>query len=428
MPFPTQKTQGGVSNQVIAPNLRQVARGVSFTFETSIWENTAGTVPAVPVNQARYPAWTVLDPTGVQVATGVATPGSAPGRWQFPFHVPQTAPLSTQSAKWQVVWLLVTATNRQIQKTDAFDVIELRTPDTLEDLREGAYMTYRGESERLIFRLPKEVSEIRVSLFPATSLSSPVPCTTAAFTGSLADSAISVTEEQNLFVYYVDTPPLTDLGEYQVVWSYRYTITSPRETVTQRIFVPPAVFWSLAQSFRDLLDKLRKKYSSIQSYNDSFIFECYSRGMDYLNGVTPRSQWNMENFPFSGGFTRFLIEAAALHGLRAQRLMAGELQFSFSGQLVTLDVDPTQAYDALIDQLERDLTGMEPGSFPPSKVDFARKAGPPAVTMGRIMGRGRGAWSPVFEVSRGPVGDMTSGPSSYLSTSLAQIFASLDLF
>jgi hypothetical protein len=357
-------------------------------FEVDFFDDAPNnTIPAVPGNPAEHPAFTIVDPDGVQVNSGVGTPGASPGRWTASWAVPEDAPLSTVSNKWRVVWNMVTQTSRQLQQTDPFDVIELRTPDSLEDVRETSYIIYAGNSERVVLRLPRRPDELVVQGFASVSLSNPCPVETPTFSGSLAGAEIKEVEEQNLFAYIFDTPNLTTHGEYQIVWNYRQTITSSTETTVQRLFVPPPVFWSLAPSLEELIDKLQKKQGAIQAYGPANLFEYFQRGLGILNSTTPATNWDLNNFPYAASTVRFLIEAAGLWAMNAQQLLAGELQFSFSGQTVTLDLDQTGIYGEIGDKLYERLTGDAAGSWPKAKVDIVRQATPIAHVGNRLMGK-----------------------------------------
>jgi hypothetical protein len=386
MGYPVIKTEGGMAPQSIAPNLRQLTRGNGAVFEVDFFDDApSNTQPSVPANPAQYPAWSIVDPSGVQLASGVGSVGSSPGRWTASWSCPPSAPLSTQHQKWKIVWNMVTTTNRQLQRTDPFDVIELRTPDTLQDLRQHAYLVYLNKSERLILRLPRRPDMLTVEGFASTSLTNPTPGTTAAWSGSLAGASITEVQEQNLFAYIYDTPALSTPGEFQIVWNYRQTVTSPNDTTTQKLFIPPPVFWSLAPSLRVLIDKLQKKYGSIQAYTDSDIYEYFQRGIGILNGITPNTNWDLCTFPYTASTVRFLIEGAALWAMQAQYLLQGELRFSFSGQTVTLDVDNTDIYDTTYSRLLEDLTGSGKGSWPATKVDVIRQMTPITYVGNRLM-------------------------------------------
>lgn len=384
MAFPTSTTAGGTTAQVIAPNLSQFTRGQDATFEADFFDDAPdNTVAAVPVDPSSEPRYTIVSPSGVQMNSGVGVPGSAPGRWTATWSVPPDAELSTQSNKWTIYWSMETASSRQLQKELAFDVIELRTPDTLEDLRSNSYMVYQGKKTRIVLRLPKEATEITVDVYPSTSVDNPCPEETAIFSGTVPGGTINLVEEQNLFAYWADTPLLTAPGEYQVVWNYRHTVASPEETVVQRLFVAPPVFWNIAKSLSKLIDKLQKKAGTIQAYTDDDLYEYVTRGIGMLNGVNPATAWTMTQFPYTSMTVSFLLKAAALWAMDAQQLLAGELAFSFSGQQVTLDVDQTNVYSDMAQRLIDNLFGDGKGSWTSAKVDIMRQASPIAVVGNR---------------------------------------------
>lgn len=413
MAFPVYATEGGVANQTIAANLAQYTRGTGVVLEVDFFDDApANTTPSVPANPAQYPAWTIVDPAGVQVASGVGIPGSAVGRWSASYFIPPDAPLSTQSNKWRIIWTMVTQTARQLRSDNPFDIIELRTPDTLPALRSHSYVSYPGESERLIFRLPRRPDELSVKVYAPVSYTDPTPIETPIATGSLAASSITEIQEQNLFSYIFDTGPLATIGEHQVVWMTRQTVTSPRDTTVQKMVVPPQVFFSLAISLKTLIDKLQKKPGKIQAYTDSDLYEYILRGLGLINSVTPITNWSLCNFPWNSFLARFLIEAAAWYGLQAQQLLSSELAFSFSGQSVTLDVDQTSVYGEAIQRLYDDLTGSGRGSLGSAKRDLNRATTPAALVGGR-MSRNYGS-NFVFRVAQGQAG---SFPSSFLTQS-----------
>ena len=106
-----------------------------------------------------------------------------------------------------------------------------------------------------------------------------------------------------------------------------------------------------------------------------------------MNGITPVTNWSLDNFPYASTTVRFLIEAAALWAMNAQQLVAGELAFSFSGQAVTLDLDQTSIYGEIAQRLIDDLTSDGKGSWPATKVGIMRQVAPIAVVGNRSMGR-----------------------------------------
>lgn len=387
MAFPVIKPDGGgVATSVIAPNLSQFTRGNPAMFEVEFFDDApVNTVPTVPASSAS-PAWVLVGPNGAQVAVGTGSPGSNIGRWQFVYNMPPDAALSTQSNKWRVIWTMTSGTGRQTQKEVPFDVIELRTPDTLEDLRGHAYLVYPGDSERLLLRLPKRVQDsMSCRVYKTNDFGNPAPQADVFYEATLGNG-ITLVEEQNLFTYLVDTIPLDSAGEYHIVWKYRYTMTSPSEVVTQKAFAPLPIFFSLEKTLRVLIDKLQKKSGTIHAYNSADIYEYFMLGIGYLNSVTPITSYSFCNFPMSSMTVRFLVEAAALVALQAQHLVAGELQFSFSGQSVTLDLDQTGIYGEVVQRLQDQITGDGKAAWPAAKVGLNRQLSPNAIVGGRMMG------------------------------------------
>ena len=413
MPFPAYGPQGDIAAQVIAPNLPQYARTTQVVFETEFFEDApANTTPAVPANAAMYPAYAIVDPNGMTVNKGVGVPGSAPGRWQTRWNIGNSEPLSTLSNKWRIIWNMVTAAGHQLQRTDVFDVIDLRTPDTLEDLRETGYLAYAGQGQRVALRLPRRPQELTVTAYPQVGLASPVPSDTASFTGSLADGTVNEYQEQNLYTYTFNTPkfvqPTYPYGDYQIVWNVQQTLTSPNETIVQQLSVPPPVFWPLAKSLRTLIDKLQKKAGTVHDYADSDIYEYFKMGVGIVNGVTPQTNWDLASFPYSPMMTRFLVEGAALWALQAQHLLAVELQFSFSGQTVTLDMDHTGGYSEVVQRLLDDLNGEGKASLAAVKTGLTRNSQAIAHVANRQMGR-RELYQPVYKTWSSTIGSSSNG-------------------
>ncbi len=380
----------------------QYTRGSQALFEVDFFEDPPANTTAMVPTTAAGPSWVLVAPNGTQVAVGTGVPGSATGRWQTTYNMPPDAPLTTVNGKWRVIWTMTSGSGRQVQKEVPFDVVELRTPDTLEDLRAHSYLCYPGDSERLVLRLPRQVQDtMTVRIFKTSDFGNPAPQTDVFFEASLT-TGITMVEEQNLFTYIVDTPVLPDAGEYHIVWRYRYTVTSPSDITTQKMFVPIPVFHSLEKTLRVLIDKLQKKSGTIHAYNTADIYEYFMLGMGYLNSVTPVSNFTMANFPYNGMTVRHLIEAAALVALQAQHLVSGELQFSFSGQAVTLDLDQTGVYAEVVQRLMDQIGGDGKTAWPAAKIGLNRATNPNAIVGGRMMGNRQKTYT--FKVASSMVG------------------------
>jgi hypothetical protein len=99
---------------------------------------------------------------------------------------------------------------------------------------------------------------------------------------------------------------------------------------------------------------------------------------------------------------RHLIEAAALVALQAQHLVSGELQFSFSGQAVTLDLDQTGVYAEVVQRLMDQIGGDGKTAWPAAKIGLNRATNPNAIVGGRMMGNRQKTYT--FKVASSMVG------------------------
>lgn len=401
MPLPANPGQG--YNLTSVPALPSYARGSNAVFEQSFFEDEpANTTPSVPIDPSKYPAWVVIDPTGVEVANGVATPGVQAGRWQFSLTFPPDAPLSTQSSKWRVLWRMATTPHREVSKESLFDVLELQTPDTNEEELTQNYISMVGDRETLILAYPRRAKEVSVRLLrtPLNTLGAPNPI--PAYSGSKADGKVREIEEQNLFKYIFETGEL-ETGEYQVLWSIRDEDTSPRITEVQRLVVPPMIFWSLVKPLKGLIDKTQKMAGTVYHYSEGDIFDYFTNGIGTLNGVVPVTSWTWDNFPWHYSTRMYLMEAAALWAIQSQHLAEVDLMMSFSGQTVTLDLDRTGPLEGVIQRLLEDLRGAGKDNWPNVKRSMLRAVRPSAHVGVRAMGR-RFNQQVVYTYDRGSVG------------------------
>lgn len=321
---------------------QKVVRGTPVVFE-QLFLDESGT-PLIPTDPLAYPSISIVSPSEEVIQTGVAI-SSGSGRWKFTWFAPADAEMLGPDSPWRIDWMVVTNGGRQVLRQSNFVVIDNIEAST--DERSYTNLTYIGNSERAIIKFKHRQSELSVRLIDQSQAE--------------VDMSSSVVEIQqdNFYVYYVDTPPLVSSGCLLVVWNSRQTTLSPTTTVVQQIRVPEMRFWWMQPSLRMLIDKVQKKLGHVQSYSDSDLYEYLTRGTEYINAANPITNWSLLNWPGTFGMDNFLLMASAWWGLNAQYLSEGELAFSFSGQSVTLDVDRTGYYaDAmgrLKDYLDKEL-------------------------------------------------------------------------
>lgn len=307
---------------------QRVVRAVNAVFEQLFLDDVGD--PLVPLDPSQYPAISIVSPSEEIIQQAVASP-LGDGRYRYSWFVPADAELSTPNMSWRIEWMMVTASGRQVQQTQYFQVID----NVAASAEERAYtnLTMENTSERLFLRLSKAPSSVSVRLMN---------------TAGITETYTPIEVQQDGFItYYADTSDL-QVGSYIANWTIRETPISPTQTFVQQLRVPEAQFWFVQPSLRMLIDKVQKKEGHVQAYSDSDMYEYFVRGFGIINAVNPITNWTFTSIPQLAGMDTFLIAAAAWWGLQAQFIAEGELKFNFSGQTVTLDVDRTGTYaDAL---------------------------------------------------------------------------------
>ena len=313
---------------------RKVTRGTSAIFE-ELFVEPDGT-PLTPSDPARFPQVSIVDPTGTVQQDGVATRLSD-GRYRYSWFVPVDADLNSADQTWQAVWNFEATNGRIVEKQGAFDVIDVADLSPAE--RSYTYLTLQNTSERVMirFNLPQEE----------------ITCTVTAPNGAqmvVAQTDIQRVDDRGSIVYYLDTPELTQIGDYMVLWRARQTRLSAMTNNVQPLRVPEPCFFYLAPSLRMLIDKAKKQVGLVQAYSDPDMYEYLRQGVNTINTYNPISSWGFGNTPAL--IDNLVVLAAAEWAMMAQFLGETDInKFNFGGQTTTLEVDRTPSYEAMMTRI-----------------------------------------------------------------------------
>lgn len=152
----------------------------------------------------------------------------------------------------------------------------------------------------------------------------------------------------------VDTPLLASLEPYTLMWKMS-NASRPNyyERSPGRLFVVNASLMSATEDMRLMVSKSR---TSIHGTNDilftvPILLSYLRRGRDAFNIA-----WGMfTGFTMlnaKGGIREYWLKFAEVMALRSQFLAEGEKVFNFSGQAISLEVDRTQFYQTLADNIQ----------------------------------------------------------------------------
>lgn len=389
------KVEPSKFSQYDSPRALTLLRGSVHTFRQSFFEDHNKTAPMSPLDGGKYPQVTITDIFGQVVKTGTAVLDGVPGNYRFDFNVPPTAPLSIDDRQWYCSWYFVSDKRRQVEKDIVFDVKDPDVPE--EELGiDDQYFSHRilampCKEFRVLYPTQKRPYSISLDVIEGEG-------------GSTLDNAdllfenivfpydpsnpqpntlqMHETTVGSYYVYYFDIPAgcenLKPCKVYTLLWNIRETPMSMPKTVYRTLDVIPLNVLPMLSSLRELIDKYNKPRNIIQAYQDSQLYEYLKQGRNMVNSLEPPfTSWSFNNFPAPMSY--LLLLGSFIHGLQAQYLLENDLQFSFSGQTVTLDYDHLSAIDSALGRamdVFRDALGK-------AKAAYARQTTPVGWVAGR---------------------------------------------
>jgi hypothetical protein len=146
-----------------------------------------------------------------------------------------------------------------------------------------------------------------------------------------------------------------NLEAYTIVWS-AWNNDQPNLKVRQvgRVFIVNASLMSATEDMRVMINKSRSTIAGAPDvlFSIPLLLAYLRRGKDAFNGAYGvLTGFTMLNA--SGSIREFWLKFSEVLALRAQFLAEGEKVFNFSGQAISLDIDRTQFYSQLADNLQQ---------------------------------------------------------------------------
>jgi len=398
---------------------RIFTRSETAQFRVSFYADLNQTTPLVPISPS-YPTYTVLDPSGTPIQTGVGTLISA-GNYKAEFLIPKDAPLSyfhqapqrygnegqgtpltANDARYQIEWQIVTDANQQVTFVEEFDVRDVAVTQSLN--RELKFLAIMGRPIRLTYREAFIPYKAECTLMVKGNDVSPAFC--VGYDSVLANAMppipqdLQVVRDGDSYVLYADVPPgkLHANTAYIALWTIQETEFSVPETQWNIITVIAPSLLPMITSLRMLLDKFQKRLGRAQAFEDSDLLEYLANGLRMVNTSYPTTGFTMQNLPDVLQSLVFL--AAGWWGLKAQGILETDLAFNFSGQSVTLSVDRASALDSAASAMME----MFNSQIAPAKMALIRAQ----QGMGTVATRGY-SWRPqgmVFRTSSTTLGSM----------------------
>jgi len=336
----------------------KLKRGMELSFNVSYKE--ADGTPIQPEDPSDFPAYTIYDPNGVEVASGVGKETAVgSGIWVAKWFSPDDSVLTIPSGPfYSIEWIMVTVNGRQISKDQDFEMVENEFLfDT--DYLSYSYVSLPNKTNRVKLVLTDEVERVTLSI---GSISSPFVEAEYPKSSDLSKKEIKQRIVDNYVVYYFDIDDnqkvnLVEGHEYLLVWEVERTILDPIDRYIQLMEIPNMLFWRLAPDIKQTADKLHKQAGLYQSLTESHILFALNEGTANINSYNPLTSWRFQDVP--SYFSHFRYIASLIWLFEGQFVLTGEGNFSFGGQTVTLDYDPTSVYESAIGRYKDDLQRFE---------------------------------------------------------------------
>lgn len=361
-----------------APRGLTLVRKTSHVFRNAFFQDEAETVPVTPLDASRYPAYQVVDIKGQVIQAGTATLDGQPGHYRVELFIPADAPLSNDDRRYRLEWVMLDQDGRQFEKTTEFDVRDVEA--TTSETQQHRHIALCDQPYRMLLRLSRRPYSIRLDVADPSG-NSPV-ATNVVWPGNGDPEEATLTEvvDGETYVYWYDIPEgvLQAARTYQAIFQTRETVGSQLEHQFQILDVPPTMSLQYFPSLRMCIDKYQKRRDQIQAYQDSDVYEYLTQGLSVLNAWHPLTSFQMNTLPQP--LTPYWLMLAQVWALNAQFLLETDLQFSFSGQEISLDYDHTGNIDSA---LQRALDFVREGLGPAKLAVYRRQAG-----VGVFAGRG----------------------------------------
>jgi len=222
--------------------------------------------------------------------------------------------MDAECSAWTAVWSITDLQLNSTTEKDIFRVLpEVQDQEGLD--RTATYLTMKGSTERLIWKGSAEPDDLHLT-FECIQEDT--------YIDDIGFGQMTRVEQNCSVIYYLDTLPLTEEGDYLATWRFRRTPTSPWEYNLQYLVVPYRAFWFNLPHLRLLVDKLNKVTTTPLSYLDTELYRAMQNGLGLLNTVHPLTAWSQNSVP--SVFNTWWVLCAGLWILNSRQLLEIEVQ------------------------------------------------------------------------------------------------------
>lgn len=297
-----------------------------------------------------YITWSLLDKAGTVYSVGNAYDYTVTNSSTFVaieshavVNVPSDTPPSLNTDKYQLRWEFHNAGIIQYAfeniRVDSAFTLGTGTTDSVE---------FQGDMSYMSIVLDRQWDSVSVDVFDSVG-------------NEQVGSSLPITESYRVssgFYYQAlfDTSNVpARLDPYIVSWKYKNQI-GPTNRDTGQVYIVNA---SIMRAVKAIESMVMKAKTTMLGFEDQLftvtgIVGMLSRGRDAFNGasglITQFSMVNADSF-----IREYWIRYTEVACLEAQYLLEGEKAFNFAGAAISLDVDRTQYYQTLAQEIKTKL-------------------------------------------------------------------------
>jgi len=323
--------------------LSSVSPGASFVIETTFIEQD-GT--AFITNTP--PTYVIRTPDDNLVLTGTPQQDpQVPARWYSTVTIPQNVPIYDQDKKYTLSWFAVNGKNKRTN-VEFFNVAPLTDFKFVENDKVVVDGTVIKDKIYLPNHMKPDCIGVNIRQPNGVVLFSgrvnPLPVANyfdrACYSFSVPTSTVGAKYDNN--------------GQPHII-EWQYDINRDTQYEYHFIYIISTKLLIYMNDLRRMIDKARNEDIIPQlQFTDVDLIHCLFKAMERINTSKPiMTNYSLYTLPMA--LNVLLVKIAGWEALNAQLLAEGVSNFDFSGQSVSLNVDRTAAYEAMLGRLDAQI-------------------------------------------------------------------------
>jgi hypothetical protein len=257
--------------------------------------------------------------------------------------VPSNLPVNEAGTTYQIRWTVRLRSNQPLYAFENFTVLPSTEP--IQGALDALEMF--GDDAEVYIRLPAQYSNVEYECYRGNT-----KLFNARATSAPAQEADGYVYKGTVHLHEYTSP---SLDPFTIVWSYWNGTNGVKQRETTQLFIVNPV---VLDAVKEMQNWLNRAYTDSgrqpsTSFSPTDFVKYLRTGRDHFNAADKPTEFTM--LGAAGPIRWFWIGYSCVSAARAQYLAEGMKAFNYSGQVVQLDIDNTQFWDATAQALEGQL-------------------------------------------------------------------------